>query len=215
MCWKASLYVSVSQSSLGLPGRLLSIERGRSPSAANVTWFKGSALLLLSMCPRSFNFFLLQVSPKGSKWHPCSCLISSYIFRLVCSRSMKVGGFLRIRRNVLFWKALSLEISFWVSCIHSKPYSSFDLMIAVNTWIFHLIEVLALSQNSFKRRHVAMQSPILLRISALLSKESVKRVPRYTADFLLGTNAPLPVLLVQNAQSFVAGWRSDWRIYHN
>ena len=121
MCWKASLYVSVSQSSLGLPGRLLSIERGRSPSAANVTWFKGSALLLLSMCPRSFNFFFLQVSPKGSKWHPCSCLISSYIFRLVCSRSMKVGGFLRIRRNVLFWKALSLEISFWVSCIHSKP----------------------------------------------------------------------------------------------
>ena len=149
MCWKASLYVSVSQSSLGLPGRLLSIERGRSPSAANVTWFKGSALLLLSMCPRSFNFFFLQVSPKGSKWHPCSCLISSYIFRLVCSRSMKVGGFLRIRRNVVL-KSIELRDFIWVSCIHSKPYSSFDPI--------PLIEVLALSQNSFKRRHVAMQS---------------------------------------------------------
>ena len=45
------------------------------------------------------------------------------------------------------------------------------------------MQLLALFQNKFKRLHVAIESPILLEISALLSKVSVSRVPRWVAEF--------------------------------
>ena len=51
--------------------------------------------------------------------------------------------------------------------MHSSPYKSFDLMIALNTLIFHLIDVLAFFQKYLKSiaiRYTISQSVSYFRL---------------------------------------------------
>jgi len=82
--------------------------------------------------------------------------------------------------------------------MHSRLYRSLDLIMALKTWIFHLMLVRAFFQNSFSLLQVAIQSFSRLATSALLLKESVRRVPRYVAEDLRGTNAPAAGPLGEN-----------------
>ena len=65
-------------------------------------------------------------------------------------------------------------------------------MIALKTWIFHRIEVVAFFQNAFILFAVAVPSPNLFRSSALLLNESDKIVPKQAAELFLGTSLPCP-----------------------
>ena len=72
--------------------------------------------------------------------------------------------------------------------IHTKA----EMAIAFKTCMFNFEDALALFQKSFMLRHVAMQSSNLFITLALLSNESVSNLPRYVADFFLGTSWPCP-----------------------
>ena len=106
-------------------------------------------------------------------------LLNRIIQPLICLFSVNVGRwFLQNLSQRFIFKCVEFSDLCICELKVSRPYKSFDLIMTVNTWIFHFTDKLALFQNSIIPRHVAVQSPTLFKTSALLSNESARRLPK-------------------------------------